>query len=78
MIVEKSKIIVPNPGQLQELRKQAAIDSKAGTEAVYILLADGRLEVYRGTEATKQGYFKVTYDPSNKRKRPNVPQWTLA
>lgn len=44
-------------------RKEAIKHAKTAREfpfAAHVLKADGTLEVYRGTEATKQGYWKLT------------------
>lgn len=43
----------------------------------HVLLVDGRLQVFFGTEHNEQGYSVITYDPSDKRKRPNIPQYQV-
>jgi len=60
------------------MRRQQAIEN-AKTVAPkfegFVLLMDGRLEYYFGTEQCKQGYSKITFDPPSNRKRPNIPQY---
>lgn len=78
MLIPRSKIVYPAPGAAKHCRKVAIDQAKNGTEPQFIGLADGRVEVYIGTSHCKQGYFKVTYDPMEKRKRPGIPQFSLA
>lgn len=78
MNIPRSKIIYPDNGGLNKARKAAIESAKTGVEAKYIGLADGRIEVYIGTSHNKQGYFKMTCDPIEKRKRPGIPQYTLS
>lgn len=73
--VKKSDIIIPSPGQYSDLKKNAIREAKTTDKRIFILRADDRLEMYFGTEATKQGFAKITYDPCYKRKRPGIPQW---
>lgn len=75
--VHKDKITWPKVGQLSKLRKEAIKTVKESAEVRHIILADGRLEQYYGTEANKQGWTKTTYDPAHNRKRPNIPQWIM-
>lgn len=73
--VEKSQIVIPNPGQYCDVQKAAIAQVKTSDMTIFILRGDDRLEVYRGTSHTKQGWFKITYDPGYRRKRPGIPQW---
>lgn len=43
----------------------------------FVLLSDGRLEYYFGTEQTKRGFALITFDPPLNRKRPNIPQYSI-
>ena len=65
--------------QLKERQKEAKRQalSQEFNYMGYVLLVDGRLQVFFGTEHNKQGYSVITYDPSDKRKRPNIPQYQV-
>ena len=73
--VKRSMVVVPGAGQYPDVRKRAIEHVKVSADLICILRGDGRLEVYRGTGQTKQRWFKITYDPGYKLKRPGIPQW---
>jgi hypothetical protein len=78
MIIQAKNITFPANGQYRATVKAAIRAIKAGYDgALFIIRADGRLERYQQTNANKQGWFKLTYDPSHNRKRPGIPQYRI-